>query len=307
MSKVMKNINAQKEDIKTQPITRLIPEGELKCVWMTAGLVAYKLCDQEYNCEFCSFNEAFWQERNFSTIGQAIKNEKEEVESTKTPFAVTDIPKGLGKIATEEALAEKFLKDIFDFKIERGLLYYDSHTWIEPNKGYVKIGIDDFVCKFITKIKQIILPPKSTFLLQDHPFCWIIEESGTIPIICPLSGFIVSPNQELFKNPELPIIDPYGKGWLMRLEPQDFEKQVKSLLSSEDAILKFKSHSLIFKHLFLNNLLKQVKKQGTSILNGDRNIGELKKIIGYKRFFEIFLATFTKLHSNFKHIPEYQG
>ena len=31
----------------------VIPEGELRCVWMDAGITNFKLCDQEYRCKLC--------------------------------------------------------------------------------------------------------------------------------------------------------------------------------------------------------------------------------------------------------------
>ena len=73
-----KKVKIQQLVMGAKSSTRLIPDGELKCIWMTAGLVAYKLCDQGYNCEFCSFNEAFLADKNFSTIGQAITKKEEK-------------------------------------------------------------------------------------------------------------------------------------------------------------------------------------------------------------------------------------
>ena len=217
----MKNTNYEKEETKNHSTSRLIPEGELKCVWMTAGLVAYKLCDQEYNCDFCSFNESFLGERNFQTIGDAIKNHEDRIKTVKLRSPVNN----LDEFGIEKTLAERFLKGLFDFKIEKDFLYYEGHTWVKQNNGHVKIGIDDFLCKFMTKIKHIILPPESTLILQEHPCCWIAGEFGTVPVVSPLSGYIISLNQEVFENPELPIADPYGRGWLLRLKPLDFEKE----------------------------------------------------------------------------------
>ncbi len=31
----------------------VIPKGEHQCLWMMAGVVAYKLCEREYQCERC--------------------------------------------------------------------------------------------------------------------------------------------------------------------------------------------------------------------------------------------------------------
>lgn len=36
----------------------LIPEEEQKCVWMTTGLISYKLCDRDFQCDICPFDQA---------------------------------------------------------------------------------------------------------------------------------------------------------------------------------------------------------------------------------------------------------
>jgi hypothetical protein len=45
-----------------EPVERarlyLYPPGELKCVWMSAGLLDYRLCSREGHCEICPFDQA---------------------------------------------------------------------------------------------------------------------------------------------------------------------------------------------------------------------------------------------------------
>ena len=41
-----------------EPDPPLLPDDALPCIWMSAGLVAYKLCDRDYECEGCPFDEA---------------------------------------------------------------------------------------------------------------------------------------------------------------------------------------------------------------------------------------------------------
>ena len=40
----------------------LIREEERKCVWMTSGFISYKLCDKNYQCEICPFDQAIKNE-----------------------------------------------------------------------------------------------------------------------------------------------------------------------------------------------------------------------------------------------------
>ncbi len=38
--------------------SRLLPEGAVPCVWMTAGLISWKLCDRDLECQSCPLDAA---------------------------------------------------------------------------------------------------------------------------------------------------------------------------------------------------------------------------------------------------------
>ena len=38
------------------PTRRMIPEDEQMCIWMTTGMVSYKICDRNFECESCPLN-----------------------------------------------------------------------------------------------------------------------------------------------------------------------------------------------------------------------------------------------------------
>ncbi|MDO9349920.1 MAG: hypothetical protein Q7U55_01625, partial [Deltaproteobacteria bacterium] len=67
---------------------QLIPKKELKCVWMTAGLLSYKLCKYDLQCEKCPLD---WELRNLSSTpsfdsiaSPEVKNRRPE-ETGPTP------------------------------------------------------------------------------------------------------------------------------------------------------------------------------------------------------------------------------
>ncbi len=41
---------------KAESGMHVVPEGEFKCIWMTAGIISYKLCDYQFRCEVCPFD-----------------------------------------------------------------------------------------------------------------------------------------------------------------------------------------------------------------------------------------------------------
>ena len=53
--------------------------SDLKCVWMSAGLVKYKLCDQGFNCEHCEFHHAM---QGIEHSGTPIRNNHSDISNT---------------------------------------------------------------------------------------------------------------------------------------------------------------------------------------------------------------------------------
>src|SRR3990167_19256 len=116
----MKNIKEEKEEIKNRHQKRIIPDGELKCVWMTAGQISYKLCNYEFNCEFCPFNEAFGNRNELSRLGDEMPDYDGNLH--EIDFLQEMMKSGKG-IAGKEIDERKLLKDLFLFKIRRDLFY----------------------------------------------------------------------------------------------------------------------------------------------------------------------------------------
>jgi glycine cleavage system H protein len=187
----------------------LIPEEERKCIWMTTGFISYKLCDRNYQCEICPFD-------------QAIKNEE------------------LGEGDFQESgddLAEETLKAEPSARINGAIFYHPDHCWVKvENSERVRIGIDDLLTQLITQVKVVILPQAGSFTGQGECFAHIIQEDYILPIISPLSGSVQTVNPRLEKEPELITTDPRGEGWLITVKPKNLESDLKNLLFGRKAL-----------------------------------------------------------------------
>jgi glycine cleavage system H protein len=171
----------------------LIPEEERKCVWMTTGLISYKLCDRNYHCEICLFD-------------QAIKNDG----SGEGDFQ-----------ESEDDWVEGALESDPSTRINGSIFYHPDHCWVkveDPEK--VRVGIDDLLTQLISEVKVVILPQVGSFTGQGECCAHIIQEDYILPVISPLSGFIQMVNPRLKKEPELITDDPGGDGWLIMIKPK---------------------------------------------------------------------------------------
>lgn len=167
-----------------------------RCVWMTAGLVVYKLCDREYECSLCPFD-------------RAMRGEYEYHEKDETSF---------------------FTIELFNF-------YHPAHLWVRvENPSKVIVGIDNFLATIVSKIKSVVFPNPGDTFFQNEIFCHLVEERGILPLPSPISGVVLSINTSLKKKPELLALDPLKEGFLVKIKPLNFERDVKNLLSGKEAI-----------------------------------------------------------------------
>lgn len=191
----------------------LIPEEERKCVWMTTGLISYKLCERNFQCEFCPFD-------------QAIKNggsrEDDSMES--------------GNGSTEGSLNVDPSS-----QISGSFFYHPDHCWLKVESAEkVRIGIDDLLTQLMTNIQVIILPQVESLIGQGECCAHIIQEDHILPVVSPVSGSVQTTNPRLKKKPELITDDPRGYGWLLTVRPGNLQSDLKNLLFGKKAHLWYR-------------------------------------------------------------------
>jgi len=187
----------------------LIPEEERKCIWMTTGLISYRLCDRNYLCESCPFD-------------QAIKNE----ESGENNF-----------IQSAENWVDGSSDSDPSTRINGHIFYHRDHCWVNvENPEKVKIGIDNLLSQILAEVQVVILPQIGSFMGQGECYAHIIQDDYILPLISPLSGLIKTVNPRLKKEPTLITEDPGGEGWLIAMKPKNLESDLKSLIFGRKAL-----------------------------------------------------------------------
>ena len=149
------------------------------CVWMTAGLVAYKLCDRSYDCEHCLLDRA---------LGGRSERGPDELRRAH-----------------------------LEFRGDRG--YSASHAWARPSDGSrVRCGVDALAARLLDRVTAVVLPARGTHVQQGRPACWLVDESEPIPFDAPLSGTVAATNVRVQDDPSLVGSAPYDEGWLIEIE-----------------------------------------------------------------------------------------
>jgi len=125
------------------------------------------------------------------------------------------------------------------------LRYSESHEWVrEEDDGTVTVGISDHAQAQLGDLVYVDLPEVGR-PVHANESCGVVESvKAASDVFSPVGGRIVAVNSALADAPELVNQDPYGDGWLVRLEPDD-RGELGALLDSDGylALLEAESES----------------------------------------------------------------
>jgi len=118
----------------------------------------------------------------------------------------------------------------------RRIFISPNHTWVNVEmNGAVRVGIDDFVRKTISKIDEVDLPKLNKEVKKGEPLFSIKQDSHTINITSPISGKITSINTEHLEHPELIALNPFELSWMCCIEPSNLSEELHALKIGADS------------------------------------------------------------------------
>ena len=118
-----------------------------------------------------------------------------------------------------------------DSAIKPGLLYGKTHEWIDLSESPAKVGISDFAQKNLHDVVYVELPKIGQSITKGSTFCTLESVKAVAEVYSPVDGTILEVNEKLNEKPELVNQDPYGEGWLAKVE---VKAKNSSLLAPED-------------------------------------------------------------------------
>jgi glycine cleavage system H protein len=120
------------------------------------------------------------------------------------------------------------------FSIPEGLFYHQGHSWVMPQGAeLVKVGVDDFAQRLVGSTDKISLPKVGSHIAQGDVGWKLGIDTKTIDMLSPVTGDVVAVNKDIVRNPTLINQDPYGKGWLIMVKPDNQRATVKNLLTGK--------------------------------------------------------------------------
>ncbi|MBI1389259.1 MAG: glycine cleavage system protein GcvH [bacterium] len=107
-------------------------------------------------------------------------------------------------------------------KIQDGLKYTETHEWVRVEGSVAVIGITDHAQEELTDIVHVDYPIGVGESVEKGSDCVVIEScKAAADLYAPVSGKVTETNEGLADNPAEVNDDPYGKGWIIKIEMSD--------------------------------------------------------------------------------------
>ena len=114
-----------------------------------------------------------------------------------------------------------------------GLKFTKEHEWVLVEDQVAIVGITEYAEQELGDVVYVELPEVGEKIVKDDPFGAVESVKAVSDIYAPVSGTVVEVNDTLPDSPETINDDPYGDGWLIKVEMTD-KDDLKDLMSAEE-------------------------------------------------------------------------
>ena len=116
--------------------------------------------------------------------------------------------------------------------IPEALRYTKDHEWVKVEGNIALVGITDFAQGELGDIVYVEIETQDETLASEAVFGTVEAVKTVSDLFMPLSGKIIEVNQALEQNPEQVNDDPYGEGWMIKIEVSN-SSEIDSLLDAK--------------------------------------------------------------------------
>lgn len=109
--------------------------------------------------------------------------------------------------------------------IPEGLKYSEEHEWVRVEGNMAYIGVTDFAQGELGEIVYVEVESVGETLSKDDVFGTVEAVKTTSDLFMPIGGKVIEFNSKIDENdgddPTLLNSDPYGDGWIIKIEVED--------------------------------------------------------------------------------------
>jgi glycine cleavage system H protein len=113
------------------------------------------------------------------------------------------------------------------------LKYSKEHEWVLVEANVATVGITDYAQDQLGDIVFVELPAVGDKVSKEDAFGVVESVKAVSDIYAPVSGKVLEVNDDLPENPEMLNEDPYGDGWIIKIEMNDPEELQDLMTAAE--------------------------------------------------------------------------
>jgi glycine cleavage system H protein len=121
-----------------------------------------------------------------------------------------------------------------DYSAPDDCYYTKEHEWLRSEGGRCRVGVTDYAQSSLHEIVYVDLPKVGANVSQMQSLGTVESVKAVADVYSPISGTVLEVNNALSDAPELVNKSPYGEGWITIIQPQDFKKELPSLMKASD-------------------------------------------------------------------------
>ena len=115
------------------------------------------------------------------------------------------------------------------------LYFHRDHMWVKIEEGKARVGYNDWAQEAAGKLLNLNTRKIGRKVKAGKTLGTVESGKWVGPLKAPISGEIVELNDETLRAPSIINEDPYGRGWIAIISPDDLEKELGDLIKGDDA------------------------------------------------------------------------
>ena len=220
------------------------------CLWMQAGVVNFKNCNNFYDCMTCKYDLGMQRQaqKGKQSTWQDSMRRRPELDRICRHSLTNRIARRVcaydytcGSCDFDQFFEDVWapktksmpleIQQIKGFEVPMGYYFHNGHTWARiESGGFIRIGLDDFALKLLGKPDAFDLPLMGKELHENTPGWGLKRRDHLADVRSPVNGVILEVNQKVREAPETANREPYGDGWLFLVQTPDVKKSLNGLM-----------------------------------------------------------------------------
>lgn len=111
------------------------------------------------------------------------------------------------------------------------LEYSEEHVWVDASVEPAMVGLTEYAVNQLGELVFVDLPEPGTRVEAGDEIVELESHKAVQPLVCPVAGTVRYVNREASDDPAIITNDPYGEGWILKIELDDDEP---ALLTAEE-------------------------------------------------------------------------